>query len=181
MVVPPDLIMLTPLKSEFDTIWVIWVRIDRNWVLVAARLVGSSEVSEAVSASVFSWFSRFETLVPAEVATWMVDPARCSDWITAFSAPELPRSFWAMAQMAPLSCGDPTARPVETSFWVWVSSEAVAVRFWSATSAPGLLFTLSMNAGPYSQVSGVVLTAVGILPAWRQRKPRTFAGLSSSY
>ena len=72
-------------------------------------------MSDAVSARVFSWLSRLETLVPAEVATWMVDWPRCRDWITAFSDPEVPRSFWAMAQTAPLSCGAETARPVETS------------------------------------------------------------------
>jgi hypothetical protein len=73
MVVPPDLIMFTPLKSELDTIWVIWPSTDLNWAFVAARLVASSEVSDAVRARVFSWLSRLETLVPAEVATWMVD------------------------------------------------------------------------------------------------------------
>ena len=136
--------MFTPLKSELDTIWVIWPSTDLNWVLVAARLVASSEVSDAVRARVFSWFSRLETLVPAEVATWMVDWPRCSDWITASSEPDVPRSFWAMAQTAPLSCGADTARPVETSFWVLLRSMAVAVRFCSATSAPGFEFTLSM-------------------------------------
>src|SRR5579863_7375645 len=75
----------------------------------------------------------------------MVDPPRCSDWITASSEPAVPRSLWAMAQTAPLSCGVATARPVETSFWVCWSSLAVAVRFCNATNAPGLLFTLSMT------------------------------------
>src|ERR1700685_3846793 len=115
MVVPPDWIMFTPLKLELLTIWVIWPRMDLNWVFKPARLVASNEVSEPDRASPFSWFNRLEMVVPAWVATWMVDWPRCSDWITESRAPEVPRSFWAMAQMAPLSCGDPTARPVETS------------------------------------------------------------------
>ena len=43
------------------------------------------------------------------------------------------------------SDGVPTARPVETSVWVFWRSLAVAVRFCNATNAPGLLFTLSMT------------------------------------
>src|SRR5277367_2802453 len=139
MVVPPALIMLTPLKSELFVIEVIWLRIDLNWVFKAARLVASSELSEADSAVDFSWLSRLEMLVPAEVATWMVDWPRCSDWITESRADEVPRSFWAMAQIAPLSCGDDTARPVATRFWVACKACDVAVRFCSATSAPGLV------------------------------------------
>src|ERR1700739_27190 len=101
MLGPPDLIMLTPLKSELFTIEVICVRTDLNWVFRADRLVASSEVSDPDRAMPFNCLSRWEMLVPAEVATWMVDWPRCSDWITESNDPDVPRSFWAMAQIAP--------------------------------------------------------------------------------
>ena len=101
-------------------------------------------------------------LSPAERATSTVEIERDRDSLTAFSAPESERWFWAMAQMAPLSLALATFRPVLMRVWVVLSSEFVLLRFCSATMAPTLVLT---------EFIGMIV----VLPFWSGSR-RFFAG-----
>ncbi len=76
----------------------------------------SSDWSEAASAFCSICVSRLETVVPAELATSMIDWPVCSEDFTASREEMVARSLWAMAQIAPLSFALATSRPVETMF-----------------------------------------------------------------
>ncbi len=104
--------MLAPLNSALFTTLVIWSRRALKSSFRAVRLAVSRVVSEAARAFSFICSSRSETLSPAERATSTVEIERDRDSLTAFSAPESERWFWAMAQMAPLSFALATRRPV---------------------------------------------------------------------
>src|SRR6185437_1992402 len=53
-----------------------------------------------------------------------------------------PRWFWAMAKVEPSSLAEATLRPLLIAFCVVVSSDCVALRYCSATSAPVFVLTL---------------------------------------
>src|SRR3569833_310232 len=135
MVVPPDLTMLTPLKSAFDTTLVIWSRNDLKSSLRAVRLVASSEVSEAARTLAFIWVSRSETWVPADMATSMVDWARLRLSFTASRAVDFPDIVWAIDHTAPLSLAELIFLPVEMMFCVEFNAICVVDRLARANRA----------------------------------------------
>src|ERR1700753_2279384 len=114
----------------------------------ARRLAVSIDVSEAASAFCDICVSRFDTVVPAELATSMIDWPVCRDDLTASRDETVERSVWAIDQIAPLSFAEPIARPVETTFWAWASDWLVLLRFSRAIRAPALVLTLSIALLP---------------------------------
>src|SRR6185437_13057856 len=124
--------------------------------------------SDAARAFCSICVSRLETVVPAELATSMIDWPVCSEDFTASSAPTVARSPCAMAQMAPLSLALATAMPVDTMFWADCSCWLVWLRFASAISAPELVLTLSDISFVPFQVTGAVLAAGDVLPTWEE-------------
>src|SRR5579875_605366 len=142
MLCPPDSIMFTPLKLALDTILPIWSRSVSKSALMEARLLESSEVSEADRALAFIWFSRSEIWLPAVTATSTVDCPRCSEEVTESSAAICERWVWAMAQVAPSSLALATFRPVLIWFCASVSWDSVLLRFCSAINASALVLML---------------------------------------
>src|SRR5215472_14585284 len=89
--------------------------------------------------------------------------------------------FWAMAKVEPSSFAVATFKPVLTAFSVTCSWASLSFRYWSATSAPWLVLTLSI--GGYSTASlsrRVVLAHRGAqclgLPFRNARASRVSAG-----
>src|ERR1700761_6271616 len=142
MVVPPDLTMLMPLKSALFTTCEIWSRRDLKSAFRAARLVESSEVSEAARTLAFIWVRRSETCWPADMATSMVDCARFRLSITESRESTLPCMVLAMDQIAPLSLALLIFLPVEMMLWVDCRSICVEPRFWRATRADAFVLML---------------------------------------
>src|SRR5580693_6881165 len=134
---------LTPLKLAFCTVDVIWLRSAMKSLFNALRLAVSSDVSEAARAFCDICVSRLDTVVPAELATSMIDWPVCRDDLTASSDETVARSVWAIDQIAPLSFALPIARPVETTSWARARAWLVLLRFSRAINAPALVFTLS--------------------------------------
>ena len=110
------LIMLAPLNSALFTTFASWSRSALKSSFRAVRLAASRVVSEAARAFSFIWSRVSEMLSPAERATSTVEIERWRESLTAFSAPEFERWFWAMAQTAPLSLALATFRPVLIRF-----------------------------------------------------------------
>src|SRR5690606_39215960 len=90
-----------------------------------------------------------------------------------------------MAQIEPLSLAEPIFSPVLIRDWTVASSLLVLDRFWRAIIAPTFVLTLfsAMARSSFFKVSGVVLTAGGVLPGstcskdraitFRERRPAT--------
>src|SRR5665213_1624450 len=142
MVVPPDLTMLMPLKSAFETTGATWSRRDLKSAFRAERLVASSEVSEAARALAFIWVRRSETCWPADMATSMVDWARLRLSFTESRAVDLPCMVCAIDHTAPLSLAELIFLPVEMMFCVCCKSACVLARFWRATRADEFVLML---------------------------------------
>ena len=101
--------------------------------------------------------------MPAELATSMIDWPVCSEDFTASSEEMVARSFWAMAQIAPLSFALATCRPVETMFWAVCELLAGVVEVLERDKGARIGVD-AKHAWFLSRCAGVVLTAEGVLP-----------------